>query len=141
MQSKKNEMDNRQNVSKALRISLWAAQVLLAASLTWSGSLKLFQPAEKLSAMWPWAGEVPQVLVKLTGVIDILGAIGLTLPALLRVKPKLTPVAAVGVIVLMICAGVFHIVRGETSQIGVNVVFAAIAGFIAWGRWKVERKR
>lgn len=86
--------------------------------------------------MWPWAGEVPVVLVKLTGLIDVVGAAGLILPAVLRVKPKLTPVAAIGIIILMVCAGIFHITRGEASQIGVNIVFAAIAAFIAWGRWK-----
>ena len=86
-------MNNRQNVSKALHISLWAAQIVLAASLAWSGSLKLFQPVWKLSAMWPWAGEVPVALVKFTGIIDFLGAFGLILPALLRVKPRLTPTA------------------------------------------------
>ncbi len=134
-------MNNRQNVSKALHISLWAAQIVLAASLAWSGSLKLFQPVWKLSAMWPWAGEVPVALVKFTGIIDFLGAFGLILPALLRVKPRLTPTAATGVIALMLCAGIFHIVRGEASQIGVNIVFAAIAAFIAWGRLKAGGER
>ena len=61
---------------------------------------------------------------------------GLILPALLRTKPGLTPIAALGIIALMLCASVFHISRGEGSAIGVNVVFAIIAAFIAWGRFK-----
>nr|WKN39937.1 DoxX family protein [Tunicatimonas sp. TK19036] len=129
-------MTIQQKSSKVLHITLWVAQLLLAFTLLWSGTMKLFQPIEQLSAMWPWAGEVPVALVKLTGIVDALGAFGLVLPALLRIKPQLTPLAAVGVIVLMVCASIFHILRGETSQIGVNIVFAIIAAFVAWGRFK-----
>jgi DoxX-like family len=84
--------------------------------------------------MWPWAGQVPALLVKFTGFVDVLAAIGLVLPALLRIQTKLTPIAAIGVMVLMAVAGVFHIARGEASVIGVNLGFAAIAAFVAWGR-------
>lgn len=132
-------MANRQKPSKAMHLALWAAQVLLSAGLAWAAFMKLFQPLEKVSAMWPWTGEVPVALVKFTGIIDLLAAAGLILPSLLRIQPKLTPIAAVGVIVLMICAGVFHIIRGEASVIGVNIVFAALSAFVAWGRFKTER--
>ena len=97
--------------------------------------MKLFQPTEKLAAMWPWAGQVPVALVKFTGLVDLLGAIGLIVPSLLRIKPKLTPMAAIGIIVLMISASIFHVSRGEASQTGVNIVFAGVAAFIAWGRF------
>jgi len=120
--------------SKALNITLWIFQALLAATLIWAAILKLFKSPQELAAMWPWAGEVSPALVKLTGLTDLLGGVGLIAPALLRMKPVLTPVAALGVVVLMACASVFHIARGEASQIGFNVVVAAIAGFIAWGR-------
>jgi uncharacterized membrane protein YphA (DoxX/SURF4 family) len=120
--------------NKALHVILWIAQALLASSLVWSGSIKLFQPIDQLALMWPWAAEVPSLLVKFTGVVDLLGAIGLVLPMLLNIKPGITVAAAIGIIVLMICATVFHISRGETDSIGVNVVFAGIAAFIAWGR-------
>ena len=74
--------------------------------------------------------------MKLTGVLDLLAGIGLVLPALFRIQPKLTIYAAYGTIVLMIAASVFHITRGEVSQIGVNIFFAVFAVFIAWGRQK-----
>jgi uncharacterized membrane protein YphA (DoxX/SURF4 family) len=125
-----------QQPSKPMHIALWTAQVLLAATLIWSGSVKLARPVAELAAMWPWAGEVPVAVVKLTAVVDLLGAIGLIFPALFRIQPKLTPVAALGIVVLMICAAVFHIARGEASSIGVNVVVGAIALFIAWGRFR-----
>lgn len=129
-------MSNPQKTSKALNISLWIAQGVLAATLLFGGAMKLFQPIEKVSAMWPWTGQIPIELVRFTGIIDFIGAIGLILPALLRIKPILTSIAASGVIVLMICASIFHISRGEASQIMPNIIFAIIATFIALGRKK-----
>ncbi len=129
-------MSNPQPSSKIISIALWAAQFILAATLVWASYMKLVQPVDQLATMWPWAGEVPVAFVKFTGIIDLLGAIGLILPALTRIKPVLTPIAAVAVIVLMLCASIFHISRGEASVTGVNVVFALIAAFIAWGRFK-----
>jgi len=127
-------MENQQNHSKGIHIALWAVQVLLAAILVWSGCIKLLQPIEKLSAMWPWAGQVPAALVRLTGIIDLLAAVGLILPSLLRIQPGLTPMAAIGIIALMLCASIFHIIRGEASAIGINIFFAVLAAFVAWGR-------
>ncbi len=127
-------MVNQRTPSKTLHIALWIAQIMLSVSLVWAGIMKLAQPVETLAVMWPWAGQVPASLVKFTGIVDIVGAAGLILPSLLRIQPKLTPMAAMGVIVLMIFASVFHVARGEASVIGVNIVFAAIAAFVAWGR-------
>lgn len=128
-------MASEQKTSKTMNILLWIAQVFLTVSLIWSSTMKLFQPADKLAEMWPWTVENAS-LVKLTGVLDFLAAIGLVLPALLRIQPKLTIYAAYGTIALMIAAGIFHIARGEASQIGVNIFFAVFAVFIAWGRLK-----
>lgn len=120
--------------STAFNIILWIMQILLAVILIWAGLTKLFEPIEKLSAMWPWTGQVPVAFVKFTGIVDLLGAAGLILPSLLRIKPKLTPIAAVALCVLMVCAIVFHVARGEASHIGINIVFIGIAAFVAWGR-------
>ncbi len=127
-------MANQPKFSKAMHIVLWIAQAVLAVSLIWSALMKLGQPIETLSAMWPWTSQVPMGLVKLTGLLDLASALGLILPSLLRIKPNLTAVAAMGIVALMVCASIFHITRGEASLIGVNIVFAVIAGFIAWGR-------
>ncbi len=129
-------MTNNQKPSKVLNISLWVAQVLVAATLLWAAYVKLAEPVSTVAAMWPWAGEVSPVFLKFTGLVDLAGGLGLILPALLNIKPKLTPIAAVGVVVLMVCASVFHVVRGEASSIGFNIVFGLIAAFIAWGRFK-----
>lgn len=127
-------MTDSKKPSKALHTTLWVTQILLAASLIWAAMMKLFQPVETLAAMWPWAGQVSVALVKMTGIVDLLGGIGLILPSLIRIRPQLTPVTAGGIVILMVCATVFHIMRGEASATGANIVFAAMAAFIAWGR-------
>ena len=134
-------MTNTKGTSKALNIVLWVAQVFLAATLIWAASMKLFQPIDKLSTMWPWTAQIPVTYVNLTGIIDLLAALGLILPGLLRIKPRLTAIDSICIIILMICASIFHISRGEASVIGVNIVFAALAAFIAWGRFKRPSKQ
>ena len=120
--------------SKVRSIILWIIQMLMAAPLIWAACAKWFTPADKLAAMWPWTSQLSPAQVKLTGVFDFLGGLGLALPALLRIQPRLTPIAAIGLVLLMICATVFHVSRGEASSIGFNIVFALLSAFIAWGR-------
>ena len=96
--------------------------------------MKLFQPIDKLAVMWPWVLSVPATLLKFTAVVDVLGALGLILPALTGIKPRLVPVAAICVVVLMALASAFHLSRGES--IAPNVAFAVMAVFVAWGRWR-----
>ena len=128
-------MENQQKSSKTLHIALWIAQIVLAILLL-SGFIMKFLPIEKISVMMPWTGQVPELVVRLLGVIDLLGAVGLILPALLRIKPQLTSWAALGIIALMLCAIIFHISRGEVSVIGINVFSIIIAVFIVWGRFR-----
>ena len=129
-------MKQQQQRSKALHITLWILQVILAAMFLMSGFMKLSQPIDQLSKMLPWAAQVPEALVRFIGVAEVLGAVGLILPSLLRIQPKLTPIAAVGLALVMLFAVVFHISRGETPMIGMNFILIAIAAFIAWGRFK-----
>ncbi len=123
-------MENKN--SKWWNTLLWLAQVLLAITFIWAGAMKLFKPAD---LPWQWIKENPN-LVKVTGIIDLLAGVGLVLPALLRIQPTLTIYASYGIITLMIGASMFHIVRGETAQIGFNIFVALTAVFIAWGRQK-----
>lgn len=118
-----------------MQIVLWVAQALLAVTLIWGGAIKLFLSADALAEMWPWTAE-NALLVKLTAILDVLAGIGLVLPALLRIQPRLTVYAALGTLALMIAAIIFHISRGETQQIGMNIFLALLAGFVAWGRYK-----
>ena len=121
--------------TKGLNIVLWGAQALIALTLIWGAYAKLLQPLEETAKMLPWALDNPG-LVKFTGLIDLLGGLGIILPAALKIQPKLTVLAAYGVIALMISASVFHILRGEASLIGMNIFFLILAVFVAWGRTK-----
>jgi uncharacterized membrane protein YphA (DoxX/SURF4 family) len=129
-------MKKQQQGSKALHITLWIAQGILAAMFLMSGFMKVAQPIDQISKMLPWAAQVPEALVRFIGVAEVLGAVGLILPSLLRIQPKLTPIAAVALAVVMLFAFAFHLSRGETSVIGMNFVLIAIAAFIARGRFK-----
>lgn len=120
-----------QKQSKTLNIMLWTIQVLLAVTLIWAASRKLTQTADD----WQWTKDHVALSI-FTGVIDLLAAAGLVLPALFHIQPKLTAYAALGLIALMIAASIFHISRGESAQIGVNVFIALLAAFVAWGRLK-----
>ena len=128
-------MTNQQKPSKEIHITLWVAQVILTAILI-MGAVMKFQPIEEISTTMPWTGQLPALIVRLLGVIDLSGAIGLILPSLLRIKPQLTPWAALCIIALMVCATIFHVSRGEESVIGFNIFVAFVAAFIAWGRFK-----
>jgi DoxX-like family len=126
-------MASEQNKAKVLNILLWISQILLAVTLIWAGLMKLFKSGDLL---WVWVKENPN-LVTITGILDLLGGIGLVFPLLLRIKPKLTVYAAYGIIALMLCACIFHISRGLASQISFNIFVTLIAAFIAWGRNKI----
>lgn len=123
-------MTTEKQTSPALSIVLWGVQGLLAVTFIWAGFMKLFHPG---SLPFPWVKD-NQTLVLFTGILDLLGGIGIIFPAMLGIKPKLTIMAAYGIIILMVVACMFHISRGEAKDIGFNVVMALLAAFIIWGR-------
>jgi hypothetical protein len=125
--------------TKALNILLWILQVLWGVffSFTGFGKVLCYDPAVWNHTLHQvaWFSAVPQGLVVFIGVCEGLGGLGLILPAMTRVKPKLTPVAAIGLTLVMILAAIFHIVRGEYSFfLPVNLVLGGVAAFIAYGR-------
>ncbi len=128
-------MTNQQKSPKAMHITLWTAQIIVAACLT-MGAIMKFMPIEKISEMMPWTGELSPAIVRLLGLLDLLGALGLILPLLLHFKANLTSWTAISIVALMLSAIIFHVSRGEASVIGFNIFLAAIAVFVAWGRFK-----
>lgn len=112
------------------------AQLLVAGPFVFGGITKLTTPIGELVKVMSWVGEYP-FLARATGVIDILGGIGIILPALLRIQPRLTVWAAYGAMALQVCAFIFHFSRGETEVLPMNVAFFALAAFVAWGRGKL----
>ena len=126
-------MSNPSHPSRRLHIALWVLQWLLGVSLVLAGTVKLVLPSAAAAEMFPWSTDVP-ALFTITSVLDVLGGLGVLLPALTRILPRLTVVAAIGVVLLMLGAVGFYLTRDEASEIVPNLVLAAMAGVIAWGR-------
>ena len=123
-----------------MNFALWIATGLLAIVALMGGIIKTFVPKEKL-AKQPgagWVGDSSVGFVKALGVIEILAAVGLILPAVVNIAPVLVPVTAVCWMLLMICAIITHIRYGESQAIVVNLVYFLLAAFIAWGRFGPE---
>ena len=116
-----------------MNIALWIVQILLALAFLMAGTLKATQPIEKLAARMTWVQSVRSWMVRLIGILEILGAIGLILPAVTGIWSWLTPVAAIGLVLTMIGAMVLHSSRREFSGLGVNVVLLLLALFIVHG--------
>jgi uncharacterized membrane protein YphA (DoxX/SURF4 family) len=121
--------------SKALHVGLWIVQALLAVTFIGTGLWKVLTPIPKLAAIFPWMGDVSPGFLHATAVIDLCGGIGVLLPALTRIKPGLTVLAAVGCALLQLSAIVFHVSRGEAANTPFNILLVALALFVAWGRW------
>lgn len=119
---------------RALRISLWAAQIVLAFLFIAAGYVKLTTPIPQLAAMMPWAGQYSETFVRSIALVDLAGGIGILLPALTRILPRLTVLAALGCAVLQVIALLFHLSRGEAAVTPLNVVLLALALFVLWGR-------
>jgi hypothetical protein len=84
----------------------------------------------------PWTGQYPEGFVRFMGLVDLAGGLGILLPALTRILPRLTVLAALGCVVLQVCALVFHLSRGEAMVTPLNVVLLALSLFVLWGRGK-----
>ncbi len=100
--------------------------------------MKLVQPIDALVGMgMAYAGALPEAFIRFVAFMEILGAIGLLLPAATRILPWLTPLAAVGLSFVQLSAIVLHALRGETAMtLPVNLVLLALSLFILWGRWQ-----
>ena len=120
--------------SKVWNVSLWVIQVALAVMFGIAGVMKTTTPIPQLAEKLPWVAAVPEGLVRFIGVSELAGALGLLLPSLTRVQPKLTALAALGLVVVMVLASGFHVSRGELSVLPINFAIGALAGFVAWGR-------
>ena len=119
-----------------MNLVLWIIAGVLAAVFLGAGLMKLTQPREKLAASGlGWAEDFPPNVVKLIGALEVLAAIGLILPAVLGILPVLVPLAALGLVLMMIGAAVTHARRKELPAIAVNVVLLVLAAVVAWGRF------
>ncbi len=120
-----------------MNVVLWILAGLLAAAFLFAGLGKVTQPKEKLATQgnMAWTEDFSQGPIKLIGVLEILAAIALVVPPLVDVATWLTPLAALGLVALMVGAAVTHLRRGETQNVVVNVVILVLAAIVAWGRF------
>ena len=121
--------------------ALWVVQVLLALLFVFAGSMKLVLPLDQMAG--PVA--LPGALLRFIGVAELLGGIGLIVPSLLRIRPTLTPLAATGLVIIMIGATVIGMISGQLVMALIPLVVGVLAAFVAYGRWRLvpqmERSR
>jgi DoxX-like family len=123
-----------------LNLALWIAAGLLAAVLLVS-SAKLFVPKEKMAGMGAatrWVEDFSPGALKAIGALELLAAAGLILPAALDIAPVLVPLAATGTAMLFVGAVITRLRRGEKATIVPDLVYLALAAFVAWGRFGPE---
>lgn len=121
-----------------LQVGLWTAQILLALAFAFTGTGSLTRPIDDLAAVAVWPGEVPVALVRLIGAAELMGALGLILPSLTRIRPSLTPLAAAGLAGVMVLGASYNLVQGRWPAVALNLVLGSLAVFVAWGRsWRL----
>ena len=116
---------------------LWVFQILVALVFLATGLLKVMLPKEKLEPRMSWVKEASISTVKTVGFLEILGAVGLILPAVTGILPWLTPLAAVGLTLTMIGAIVTHVRQAEYSRLWLPISLFILVVFIAYGRFVV----
>lgn len=114
-----------------MKVTVWVISALLALAFLFIGGLKLVIPTAEMELM---SQGIPVLALRIAGVAEILGALGLILPAVTRIAPVLTPIAAGGLVVVMLGATIANIVTGTYPVVIQTVVLGLLAGFVAWAR-------
>jgi len=115
---------------------LWVIAGVLAAAFLAAGLMKISQPKEKLAASgMGWTDQFSPGAIKAIGSVEVLAAIGLILPAALSIAPVFVPLAAVGLVLLMVGAAITHARRNELPMVAGNLVLLALAALVVWGRF------
>lgn len=117
--------------------ALWIIQALLAGLFLFAGGMKLVLPIEDMTKQIP----IPGLFLRFIAVCEVLGAIGLILPGLLRIRPGLTPLAAVGLVIIMIGATVATLATAGIAIALFPLVVGILAAFVAYGRWRLAPLR
>jgi putative oxidoreductase len=116
--------------------ALWILQAILAVYFLITGISHFIVPPG-LPAQMSWMYQLSPGLHIISGSAEILAAIGLILPGVTRIQPRLIVLAGAGLVVVMAAAAVWHLQRGEVTNIVMNLLLAVFAGFVAYGRWRI----
>lgn len=123
--------------SRGWNIGLWVAQAVLAALYAMGVWFHLLLSPEEAKAMGAvWISEVPLSFVRFIGVMEVLGIVGLILPAATGIKPHLSLWAAWGLLAIQLLAIPFHAIRGEFSPLPFNLIYVALCVLVIWGRYR-----
>jgi uncharacterized membrane protein YphA (DoxX/SURF4 family) len=117
--------------------ALWSVQGLLALLFLFAGGMKLVLPIEEMTKEMP----LPGLFLRFIGVVEVLGAIGLILPGLFGIRPGLTPLAAAGLVIIMIGATVLTLESGGVAPALIPLVVGLLSAFVAYGRWRLAPHR
>ena len=124
-----------------MNIALWAVAGLLALAYVAGGGVKVVLSKEKIFASGPaaaWVEDFRPGTIRTIGVLEVLGGLGLVLPAVLGTATDLVPLAALGLAMIMVGAAVTRLSRGEYRLMLVDLTYLVLAGFVAWGRFGPE---
>ena len=122
-----------------MNIVLWIVQGLLALLFMFAGGMKLIIPIDDMMKQMPLP--LPAWFVQFTGIVEVLGAIGLILPWLLRIRPGLTPLAAAGLVIVMIGAVAYTLAAGDIASASIPLAVGLLSAFVAYGRWRLAPHR
>lgn len=122
----------QKGTGQGLSVALWIAQALLAALFLFAGVMKFLMPVEELVK----GSSLPAWFLLFIGVAEVLGAVGIVVPALLRISPKLTPVAAGGLVIIMVGATAVSLPMGTMALLPFSA--GVLAAFVAYGRWRLR---
>ena len=122
-----------------MNVALWIAQVVLALIFLFAGVMKFVTPMEEMMKQMPIA--LPGWFILFTGAVEVLGGLGVILPWLLGIYPKLTPLAAAGLVLVMIGAVVYTVAAGDLVAAVIPLIVGLLAAFVAYGRWRWSEDR
>lgn len=129
-------MANVTPTSKGTNAVLWILQILMAALFLMAGTMKLITPIDMMAKEMTWINSVPSITVRVIGLLEVMGGLGLILPWLLKIMPKLTIWAAYGLSLTMVVALAMHVVDGQWNNCVSVALFLVALLFIASGRKK-----
>ncbi len=120
-----------------MNIVLWILQVLLGIAFLMAGGMKLATPISELAVNMAWVNHFPELAVRFIGLSEVLGAVGLIVPAATKILPWLTPLAAASLATVMVLAMGTHLFLGEPEALPPSVVLFLLTSFVAVGRFKL----
>jgi uncharacterized membrane protein YphA (DoxX/SURF4 family) len=118
-----------------MNIVLWILQIVLAFVFLMAGAMKLAKPKTELGEQLVWVEDFSENTIRSIGALEVLGAIGLILPAITGVAPVLVPLAATGLAITMVLAAGVHFRRSEMPNVAVAVILLVPSLLMAWGRF------